>query len=68
MRVRLGPVGSSHFNELCVSVKPYSGGEARFVPLRVLSKLKGRAELMQQMPIPLMEYPEYPKCDCWLGA
>jgi hypothetical protein len=68
MRVRLGFVGSAHFNEQCVSVQPYGGGEPRFVPLRALSKNKDRAEQRRRMPIPLMEYPEYPKCDCWMPA
>jgi hypothetical protein len=68
MRVRLGFVGSAHFNEQCVSVQPYGGGEPRFVPLRALSKNKDRAEQRRRMPIPLMEYLEYPKCDCWMPA
>jgi hypothetical protein len=72
MRVRLGGVGSiivePHGNEMTMSVQPYSGGEARWVPRRMLSKTKARAEWMSKMPIPLMEYPEYPECDCWMPA
>ena len=68
IRIRMGIGGSAHNNELCVSVKPYNGGDARLVPLRVLSRSKDRAGWMHKMPIPLMEYPEYPKCRCWIAV
>jgi hypothetical protein len=72
MRVRLGCVGSvnvePHGNEMTMSVQPYSGGDARWVPRRMLSKHKDRAQWMQKMPIPLMEYAEYPECDGWIRA
>ena len=72
MRVRLGCVGSvnaePHGNEVAMSVQPYSGGTARWVPQRILSKSKARAEMMQKMPVFLGEYSEYPECDCWMPA
>ena len=72
MRVRLGGVGSvevgPYENEITMSVQPYSGGDAKWVPQRILSKSKARAEMMSKMPIPLMEYSEYPECDCWMRA
>ena len=71
MRVRLGCVGSVNVgpyeNEMTMSVQPYSGGNARWVPQRILSRTKARAEEMSAMHS-LMEYAEYPECDCWIPA